>query len=75
MHTFTEIWTWNQSGEQLVDRSVSPWDDPDRRPSHANRHKALREQIMRNKLSTITATWSLPRKIIQLADNLMALVA
>jgi hypothetical protein len=75
MHTLVELWAWNKRGEQLVDRSDSPWDDPARRPSHANRRKALREQIMHNELSTIAATWSLPRKIIQLAESLMALAA
>jgi hypothetical protein len=75
MHTLTELWAWNQRGEQLIDRSDSPWDDATRRPSHANRRKALRTQIMRNELSTITTTWSLPRKIIRLAENLMALAA
>lgn len=75
MHTLVELWAWNRSCEQLVDRSDSPWDDPNRRPSHANRRKALREQILRNELSTIAATWSLPRQIIQLAENLVALAA
>jgi len=75
MYTLTELWAWDRSGRQLVDRSDSPWDDPDRRPSHANRRKALRAQIMNNHLSTITATWSLPRKIIRLTKNLMTLAA
>ena len=75
MHTLVELWAWNQRTEQLVDRSDSPWDDPQRRPSHANRRKALRKQIMRSELSTIAATWSLPRKIIQPAESLMALAA
>jgi len=75
MHTLTELWAWDRSGRQLVDRSDSPWDDPDRRPSHANRRKALRAQILRNELSTITTTWSLPQKIIQLTENIMKLAA
>jgi len=75
MHTLVELWAWDRSGKQLVDRSDSPWDDPERRPSHANRRKALRAQILRNELSTITTTWSLPRKIIQLTENIMKLAA
>ncbi len=75
MHTLVELWAWDKSREQLVDRSDSPWDDPQRRPSHANRRKALRRQILRNELSTINTAWSLPRKIIQLAESLMALAA
>ncbi len=75
MHTLIELWAWKRPGEQLCDRSDSPWDDALRRPSHANRRKALRQHIIRNELSTITAVWRLPRKIIQLAESLMALTA
>ena len=75
MHTLIELWAWRRPREQLCDRSDSPWDDALRRPSHANRRKALRQHIIRNELSTITAVWRLPRKIIQLAKSLMALTA
>jgi len=75
MHTLVELWSWNRPHAELCDRSDSPWDDAERRPSHANRRKALRQQILRNELSTITKAWSLPRKILQLAESLMALAA
>jgi hypothetical protein len=75
MHTLVELWAWNKSGEQLVDRSDSPWDDAQRRPSHANRRKALRAHVLRNQLSTINAAWSLPAKILRLAERLVALAA
>ena len=75
MHTLVELWAWDQSAKQLVDRSDSPWDDPQRRPSHANRRKALRQLILRNQLSAITQTWSLPQKILQLTKHLTALAA
>ena len=75
MHSLAELWAWNKSGKQLVDRADSPWDDPARRPSHANRRKALRNQIVRNELSAIATNWTLPRKIIQLTKDLMALAA
>ena len=45
-----------------------PWDDAERRPSHANRRKGLSRLIMPNELSTIAAARHLPRKIIQLAE-------
>jgi hypothetical protein len=75
MHTLVELWSWNRPHGKLCDRSHSPWDDADRRPSHANRRKALRQHILRAELSTITAVWSLPRKILRLARRLMALAA
>ena len=67
MHTLVELWAWNRPHEQLVDRSDSPGDDADRRPSHAHRRKALRSHILRHELLTITKTWSLPTKILHLA--------
>ena len=73
MHTLVELWAWDQPGEELIDRSDSPWDDAQRRPSHANRRKALRGHILRNHLRAITTTWSLPQKIIHLAERLVAL--
>ena len=73
MHTVVELWAWDRNHADLSDRSDSPWDDVERRPSHANRRKALRQTIMRNAFFTITAVWRLPRKIIRLAESLMAL--
>jgi hypothetical protein len=75
MHTLVELWAWNRPAAELCDRSDSPWDDPDRRPSHANRRKALRQHILRNELSSITKSCSLPPKIIQLAESLLALAS
>jgi len=75
MHTLVELWAWDKSHEELSSRSDSPWDDAARRPSHANRRKALRQQIMQNQLSSIASAWSLPQKIIRLAESLMALAA
>jgi hypothetical protein len=73
MHTLVELWAWNRPHAELCDRSDSPWDDPERRPSHADRRKALRRHILRNELSAVTAIWSLPRKILSLARRLMTL--
>jgi hypothetical protein len=73
MHTLVELWAWRRDQAALCDRRDSPWDDAERRPSHADRRKALRQVIMQTELSAITAVWSLPRKITQLARRLMAL--
>jgi hypothetical protein len=75
MHTLVELWAWDKKHEELCDRTDSPWDDADRRPSHANRRKALRRHIMRHELSAVTVVWRLPRKIIKLAEQLMNLAS
>ncbi len=74
-HTLVELWAWNRPHEELCDRSDSPWDDAERRPSHANRRKALRQQIMDAELSSITAAWRLPRKILDLTQRLITIAA
>lgn len=73
IHTLVELWSWNRPHRELCDRSTSPWDDADRRPSHADRRKTLCRQIMEHELSTLAAAERLPTKIIQLAQRLMAL--
>ena len=75
MHTLTELWAWYRPHNELCDRSDSPWDDPERRPSHADRRKALRRHILQTELSAITTVWLLPLKIIALARRLIALAA
>ena len=75
MHTLVEVWAWDKSHAELCDRSISPWDDSERRPSHANRRQALRKMIFQNELSTITKLWLLPPKITQLAECLITMAA
>ena len=75
MHTLVELWAWRRPGHELRDRSTSPWDDADRRPSHADRRKALRRNILQNQLSILLTTASPTQKIIQLTQRLLALAA
>jgi DDE superfamily endonuclease len=73
IHTLVELWSWTRPHSELCDRGLSPWDDAERRPSHADRRKALRQQIMQSELSAISKNWSLPRKILRLAQHLITL--
>jgi len=73
MHTLVELWAWNQPKARLCDRSASPWDDPDRRPSHADRRKALRRMMLRAEYLAIARRWHLPRSIRAMAQRLAQL--
>jgi hypothetical protein len=73
MHTQVELWCWNRSHDELCDRRLSPWDDAERRPSHADRRKALQRHIMEHELSTLAAVRRLPQEILHLTKRLMAL--
>jgi hypothetical protein len=62
MHTLIELWAWNKPATELTNREDSPWDDTDRRPSHADRRKALQAECLLAEFSAGRTLRSLPRK-------------
>lgn len=75
MHTLTEVWAWAKPAAQLTDRSASPWDDPGRRPSHADRRKALQRHGLRAAFQAAGRGRGQQRKMRRLARQLLKLVA
>jgi hypothetical protein len=75
LHALIELWAWDQPAKKLRDRSASPWDDPDRRPSHADRRNALRRACIGATFSATTALRTLSRKSRALLRRLVKLVA
>jgi hypothetical protein len=73
MHTLVELWAWNKSKAKICDRSGSPWDDADRRPSHADRRKALQRAILQLEYSASTRYRRATRKIAVFAWQLVKL--
>jgi hypothetical protein len=47
LYTAVEAWARERAKEELVDRCRSPWDPQERRPSHADKRKALPREILR----------------------------
>lgn len=74
-HTLTELWAWDRPKREICDRSASPWDDAERRPSHADRRKALRGSCLDQEFSTLREEHSIPRKIHRFIKRLWKLVA
>jgi len=75
LHTLVECWAWHKPAEELCDRSASPWDDPDRRPSHADRRNALRRQTLHNEYLSLSAIHRASSKIRSLYERLLKLAA
>jgi hypothetical protein len=73
MHTLVELWAWDKSHAQICDRRVSPWDDAERRPSHADRRKALQRTILRREYSSLLRCRGAARKIAAFARQLLRL--
>lgn len=73
LHTLVELWSWSRGAAELVDRRASPWDDVSRRPSHADRRRALRRACLTNEYSRLTAASPLAPKIRNLIKRLLQL--
>ena len=75
MHTLVELWAWAKPKGEICDRRDSPWDDPDRRPSHADRRKALRRSILQHEYLSLVRCGRAARKIAAFAQQLVKLAA
>ena len=49
----TEAWAWGREEDELVDRRESPWDDPSRRPSHADKRRAWRRELLAEEIRAV----------------------
>jgi hypothetical protein len=75
MYTLTELWAWDKLEEDLVDRSQSPWDNQPRRPSHADKRKALQLEVLRGEIEEVLRGRPTKEEIRALAERLLALAA
>ena len=75
VHTLVECWAWSRSAESIRDRRDSPWDDGERRPSHADRRKALRAETLRAEYSVLSGRHRLSPRIRALWELLVKLAA
>jgi DDE superfamily endonuclease len=74
LHTLVELWAWHKPAEDLVDRRASPWDDEERRPSHADRRNTLRRACLEQEFQAAAAAGPVSRKIENLWRRLVGLV-
>jgi DDE superfamily endonuclease len=71
MYSQTEVWAWDKPDEELVDRSASPWDGKPRRPSHPDKRKALKREVLRNKFRLALTEPLDPAKIEEVIESLL----
>jgi len=74
IHTLIELWAWPKPHGQICDRRLSPWDDPERRPSHADRRKALQRLCIENEIRRGGGRQRIARKFRSLVRRLLKLV-
>jgi DDE superfamily endonuclease len=75
MYSLVEAWAWDKPEEALVDRSASPWDRAPRRPSHADKRKAVQQEVLQKEIEEVLVGRPSKEKIRALAERLLALAA
>ena len=73
--TMTEAWAWGRPSNELTNRSDSPWDDPERRPSHADKRRAWRRELLRQEIRATLRAGPSDEEILATAERLLALAA
>jgi hypothetical protein len=74
-YTMTEAWAWDRKEDELVDRSASPWDKASRRPSHADKRRAWRRELLGEEIRATLRPEATEAEIQATADRLLSLAA
>ena len=74
-NTLVELCSWDQAKSELTDRGDRPWDNAQRRPSHADRRRKIAREMLRNPiLAALPATLNKPQ-FRTLLEHVIALAA
>ncbi len=74
--TMTEAWAWGRGAEGLVGhRAASPWDDAGRRPSHADKRRAWRRELLGNEIRAVLRPGLTEPELRAAEERLLSLAA
>lgn len=75
LYTLVELECWDESMLDLVDRSDRPWDNPARRPSHADRRRRIVRKMLREEFLTDLPAGVQHTKMQERFERLVSLAA
>lgn len=74
--TMTEAWAWKRDEKELAGhRSASPWDDLTRRPSHADKRRAWRRELLGSEIQAALRAGATEQELQSTAERLLNLAA
>ena len=73
--TLTEAGAWEPPTTERADRSGRPWDDPERRPSHADKRRSLRRELLRADIRAVLRPGQTDAEFATVAERLLTLAA
>jgi hypothetical protein len=65
VYNITELCCWDIPSRDIVDRRFRPWDDADRRPSHRDKRKYLKLQLLQKELNALLQSKQNTKKIFE----------
>jgi hypothetical protein len=75
MYTLVELSSWDVPASDLIDRSNRPWDNPARRPSHADRRRAIAKEMLEKRFLADLPDTPDTGKFRRLVEDLLSLCA
>ena len=75
LYTFVELCSWDRDKSELTNRNDRPWDNPDRRPSHADRRRSISREMLQNQFLAALPAALNNLKLRSLFEHLIALAA
>ena len=75
VYTLVELCCWDMDKSELSDRSDRPWDNADRRPSHADRRRSISREMLGKTFLASLPPGPNHRKLWTLFQNLITLTA
>ncbi len=75
LYTLVELCCWDMDKSDLSDRSDRPWDNADRRPSHADRRRSISREMLQKQFLAALPQGPNNRKLWTLFQNLITLAA
>jgi hypothetical protein len=75
MYSLTKAWAWGKGEDEVCDRSSCPWDSEPRRPSHADKRKALQREVLRAEIREALSGRPTKERMRGLAQRLLDLAA
>jgi DDE superfamily endonuclease len=74
--TMTEAWAWNRDEKALIEhRSASPWDNGARRPSHADKRRSRRRELLGNEIRAVLRPGAAEQELQAAAERMLQLAA
>ena len=73
LYTLVELCCWETDKSEITNRGDRPWDNPDRRPSHADRRRSIVREMLHKRFLSVLPSRPHNHKLRTLFKDLIAL--